>query len=902
MANVLQVESDAEPENTIAPRRMLPRTLEADYFSLEGLQRLTATKPENLDRLILKELIDNALDICDETDNLRTPTVSVNVEQINGRLVVQVDDNGSGITLEGIKKITDFKHFYSSRFHYKYATRGALGNAWKAIIGANFSLAHAKHIEQVPITISSGNTKYEIHGEYSGEALVPLPVQTEIKRRIGTSVMVTLPLYAVSWGDPDRYRSNIEAFAFFNPQARITFRGSIIADCRPSTTKKKEKPRESPHHLSQNEHMQRFETQVRDQLERGEHPKLDSYIRQWYGASRDSQVKEILEKANMENCLSEQVLGKPEEIIKLHEAMKQVCASPSPNILGQIGRTNLGYRIEQIDGLLPDYAKSFKYKCHKETSILTEGESKIQVPYVLEVAIGVNRVGSRQIHIGLNRSIKIEDPFSRIVFFQEHNQDWVGVKGILDKNGISRDQSVTCLVHITCPNIQYKDPGKTQINTDVFDIGDTIDKASKFYKRAKKRFELMRNSDGETVIPERVKEVTFAILPEAIRHETSDGKFPFYKQRMLWYSVRKLLDEKGWSAFCPEYSYFPQILDLYQEETGIKLEGLRLEANSILYEPRGAETIYLSTENEAEYEIPEWLYGKVLAIEKKGPADAIVANRQHNILDMACLGMQGEPSKAVRRLIKRIEQIAEERKESIPICCIHDADLWGTGIYLSLSTPTERMKNNRVNVIDLGLSITEAIKLGYKPEKMIFKKPRRIPQKILDYLPEEELFALTGLRDRKDLEKPLRVSYRVELNAFTPEDFLKWLTGKLEDKSIKLKVRPPDSIVEQETRKRTDENLEKHIRDLMFQQAGGEETLNQLKAEITNKNNLDHLDVRQHLDEKLKTFPEDGWREIVEQQVSSHVETIFKDSQTTDEAARYILGKLEEQKHKNCTD
>jgi hypothetical protein len=260
---------------------------------------------------------------------------------------------------------------------------------------------------------------------------------------------------------------------------------------------------------------------------------------------------------------------------------------------------------------------------------------------------------------------------------------------------------------------------------------------------------------------------------------------------------------------------------------------------------------------------------------------------------MAVIGMQGEPAKAVRIFLKRVEKTAKERNENIFIGSVHDADIWGNGIYLSLSKPTERMKSNWITVVDLGLSITEAIKLGYKPEKMIFKKPRRIPQKILDYLPEQELLALTGLTDRKDLQKPLKCSYRIELNAFTPEDFLNWLTGKLEDQGVKLKVRPPDSIVEQETHKRTDEGLEKHIKDLMFQQAGGMETVNQLKAEITSKNDLDHLDVRPQLDETLKTFPVDGWREIIQQQVNSHVEGIFKDPEATDEAVKYILDQLD---------
>jgi len=872
------------------PRRMLPRTKEADYFSLEGLQRLTATIPANLDKLILKELVDNALDICDETDNLRTPTVSVDVKKSNdSTMMLQVDDNGSGMDEEKINNIRDFKRFYSSRFHYKYASRGALGNAWKAIIGANFALFHAKQTEQIPIFILSGNTRYEIHGEYvNGEVVVPPPVQQEIKKRIGTTVIVFLPIYGEKWGDPERYRHDIESFACFNPQARITFQGAIVADSHVSRTKTKEL-RESPHHFSENEYVERYETQVRDHVERGEHFKLDSFIRQFWGASRDEQVKEILKRASMENCLEEQLLGKPELIIRLHRAMKEVCNAPSPNILGKIGRTNLGYRIEEIDGLL-NSAKSFVYKCYKNTSILRQGESEVQIPYVLEVAVGVTGIPGRRIHVGLNRSIKMEDPFGRLVFFQERNRDWPGVKGVCEKNGIGRDQPVTVLVHITCPNIPYKDPGKTEINTDVFNIGDTIDRATKFYKRAKKRFELLRNSTGEIEVPEGQMEAVYEIIEEAKKHETSDGQYPYFEQRMLFYTVCNLLEKKGLSAFAPEYKYFPLILDECKKR-GVDLNGLLLQANSILCEPRNDNIVYLSTEGEASYEIPKWLYGQVWVFEKKGLQRVVRADRLQDKLDALTVGGQGQSTFSVRRLLHRIEQTAKEWNEQIPIYAVHDGDVFGTSIYLGLSRESKRMKDNRIQVVDLGLSILEGMELGFKPEKVVLKKPKRIPKNVLEYLSQEELFALTHLKG-DDLLKPIEVHYRIELNAFTPEEFLNWITKKIEAQGTKRKVRPPDDVLNVETQQRIDGALDQYIKDLMFTMFGGQKAVDQWKTLIVKQKSLDTLDLRQPLDETLKTFPFDGWREIIQQQVSSYVETTFKDPKARDEAAEYILNRL----------
>jgi hypothetical protein len=370
---------------------------------------------------------------------------------------------------------------------------------------------------------------------------------------------------------------------------------------------------------------------------------------------------------------------------------------------------------------------------------------------------------------------------------------------------------------------------------------------------------------------------------------------------MLWYTVCELLEKKGFSAFAPEYKYFPIILDKCKEK-GVDLSGVLLEANSILQEPRNNVLTYLSTEGEAAYEIPKWKYNKVLHIEKKGFQDVIIANRLHDKLDACVIGGQGQSSFAVRRVLRRIEEASKERNEPIVIYSIHDADVWGTGIYLSLSNPTERMKDNQVTIVDLGLSILEGKKLGFKPEKIKIEKPRKIPINILAYLKEKELLALTGLQDKKDLYKPIKEHYRIELNAFTPEEFLNWVTQKIEDQGTKPKVRPPDSMIEEETQRQTDENLDKYIKDLMFQLLGGQETVNQWKTQITEQKSLDTLDLRQVVDETLKSFSLDGWKEIIQQQVSSYVETIFKDTKAREEATKYILSKFEEQNPKNCTE
>jgi hypothetical protein len=385
----------------------------------------------------------------------------------------------------------------------------------------------------------------------------------------------------------------------------------------------------------------------------------------------------------MNNRFLEDVLDKPDPIVKIHEAMKTEGKPPSPNILGEIGKKNFGFRIRQIDGLLFPSDRYYKYKSCRHVSRVYAGETEVLVPFIVEAGIGVNSMGVRSMHIGINGSAKLEDPFAGRVFFEEP-QVWAGIRGILETNGISHDQGVAALVHITCPNVQYTDPGKTRINIDLFHdaIREVVDKASKFYRRAKSRIELLRKSDGKgDHIPERQKEATFEVLIEAIRRVTSDGRFPYYKQRQLWYVVRDLLDKKGWTEFCPSYDYFPVLLDQYQEERSIKLEGLLLEANAELHEPRSDKVIMLSTEGEARYEIPEWKYNKILYVEKRGFKDVILANRFHDRFDMAVIGAQGEPGRASRVLLKRVEEVALKKNQRIHIFCIHDAD-YGVMTYI----------------------------------------------------------------------------------------------------------------------------------------------------------------------------------------------------------------------------
>src|SRR5262249_40850882 len=100
----------------------------------------------------LKELLDNALDACEEADV--SPSVRVTV----GADHVTVADNGPGIPLETVADILDFSVRVSSREAYVSPARGAQGNALKTLVAMPFVLDGT----QGKVTVTARGVRHDI--------------------------------------------------------------------------------------------------------------------------------------------------------------------------------------------------------------------------------------------------------------------------------------------------------------------------------------------------------------------------------------------------------------------------------------------------------------------------------------------------------------------------------------------------------------------------------------------------------------------------------------------------------------------------------------------------------------------------------------------------------------------
>src|SRR5262249_49425118 len=85
--------------------------------------------------VVLKELVDNALDACEEANIAPALKVVVDGDAIT------IADNGPGMAPETVKSLLDFSVRVSSREAYASPTRGAQGNALKTLVAMPFALS-----------------------------------------------------------------------------------------------------------------------------------------------------------------------------------------------------------------------------------------------------------------------------------------------------------------------------------------------------------------------------------------------------------------------------------------------------------------------------------------------------------------------------------------------------------------------------------------------------------------------------------------------------------------------------------------------------------------------------------------------------------------------------------------
>jgi DNA topoisomerase VI subunit B len=154
----------------------------AEFCSEKEVVNQTGHNVEDWPVVVLKELVDNAIDACEEAGT----APEIRIEVADDKIVIA--DNGPGLPPETVEDILDYTARVSSREAYVSPTRGAQGNALKTILAMAFALDG-----------ESGETIIEAHGvahrvTFSADRIRREPKITYVREaslvQIGTRVTV----------------------------------------------------------------------------------------------------------------------------------------------------------------------------------------------------------------------------------------------------------------------------------------------------------------------------------------------------------------------------------------------------------------------------------------------------------------------------------------------------------------------------------------------------------------------------------------------------------------------------------------------------------------------------------------------------------------------------------------
>jgi DNA topoisomerase VI subunit B len=130
----LALETTNKPRGHVLDREVFTTSRLSEFCSQKELTSQTGHSVDQWPLVILKELLDNALDACEEANIAPEIKISVSAESIT------IADNGPGMPPETVKGLLDFNVRVSSREAYVSPTRGAQGNALKTVVAMPFAL------------------------------------------------------------------------------------------------------------------------------------------------------------------------------------------------------------------------------------------------------------------------------------------------------------------------------------------------------------------------------------------------------------------------------------------------------------------------------------------------------------------------------------------------------------------------------------------------------------------------------------------------------------------------------------------------------------------------------------------------------------------------------------------
>ena len=759
-----------------------------EFCTVAELTKLVGAPPEVWPLVAVKELVDNALDACEEAGIAPEITIAVSTE--NGTLYVA--DNGPGIAPETVTNLLDFHQKTSSREAYVAPTRGAQGNALQGLLAMPFGL-HG----------SEGKTVIETRGVAHNITFAIDPVRREPKIehvqsasfvQSGTRVTLHWPSSASSkLADcHPRIVQVICDFAWFNPHAAFTLQWDGKKDAIVATNPRwvKWRPSEAaPAAWYDAESFNRLIAAcVADDQDHGRDRTVREFIAEFRGCARTDVQKQLLDTVAASRMLLKEFFENPERVKKLLACMQEITKPLPARELGLLGRDHFLSRLSDAGADLD----TFQYR-----RALCEVDG---VPYALEAAFGWCPEGHHQQIVGVNWSPSLINPFRRLSSIDR------SLDALLEEQRAGKDdEPIILALHLASPRIAYSDKAKSALilpNAVADKLVEVVWGVTKNWARVRKAEERDASAQArrrERLIRSRresIKDVAYDVMERAYNDVSDNGELPA-NARQIMYAARNEIQERTEKQL--NDAYFTQTLlpDFVNENPKLTASwDVVYDDRGHFTEPHTGHMIGLGTLSVREYidgthpiqikhagfapaEVvtrgPHGGFGALLYIEKEGFDPLLERVQLADRFDIGTMSSKGMSVTAARKLA---DEICHAYR--IPLLLLHDFDKSGFSIKGSFERRAARRYTfeNAIKVIDLGLRLNDV--RGLQRED------------VFDRGSEEKKRANLRANGATPEEIEILLKQRVELNAMTSRQFVAFLERKLIENGIR-KIIPAKS-------------------------------------------------------------------------------------------------------------
>ncbi|MCL0060658.1 ATP-binding protein [Dehalococcoidia bacterium] len=496
----------------VLQRTMFETSRVLEYFTERELSYQTGHSRDAWPQVILKELMDNALDACENASV--DPEIKVELRDQGRFFSMAVEDNGPGIQPELITKILNFQTRTSDKEAYVSPTRGAQGNALKTVFAIPYVLS-ASTPKEGTCEIESQCIRHSIRVRLDVIKQEPRieHEQVAIVKNQGCRVSVWLDNTSI----PDSFNKGqflqmMEDYHLFNPHLSLRFqftketlqavRSSVEADkhykmipaglsekvrealiagyedidksikgnsfvgedsngtafverdykaTNPGWHKWKPNDFTSPLWYSNEDLKKLILSHVALAQDGGRDLTLREFVAQFRGLTSTAKQKVVISRLPGIKRLSDFVSNGDADsplISALLENMRSQTRPVPPQNLGIIGEEH--------------FRKCFE---GREVKYTRKMGGKDNIPFVVEVAyIPDEYLEGVRFHFGLNFAPASSDPLQSCRLVHETKKDnfeGFGVKGLAGQYRVGHMDKIHIVCHMAYPRFRFKDRGKT---------------------------------------------------------------------------------------------------------------------------------------------------------------------------------------------------------------------------------------------------------------------------------------------------------------------------------------------------------------------------------------------------------------------------------------------------------